>query len=390
MFALLLPVYALVARTSFRRALLTAIGLYIVFLIHPSLLLLLLLFWTLIWAGQRLIVYSDGMARQGLVVVLIIVAALTPMVLMKLGLLNGLVRTAAIPLFDLLPPILRDLNNAKLFEALGFSFATFRAVDLLMETLVGAVRPLSLPRVLFFGFFPAVQVVGPIAGERHIDEQELQRPITADDVAIGVKRIFIGLFKAIILSYPPLFDTISGILTNYDSVAPLKLWAALYLFVVMFYLNFAGYSDIAIGCARLYGFRLPENFDWPLLKATPSKFWASWHMSLTGLIQRTVFIAVGGHRHHTHFLAIMITMMVIALWHGISFQWVIFGLYHGVVVAGTRYFELRRPKPAAPSGMASTALGIAATQLYFILGFPIWIVPMDKVSGFYLKLLGLG
>ena len=103
--------------------------------------------------------------------------------------------------------------------------------------------------------------------------------------------------------------------------SPLDYWLELIMFAWYFYFNFSGYSDMAIGSARVFGFRLAPNFNNPYLKTNPQDFWNSWHMSLTRFAQRNVFVPMGGMRARTQYVAIAATMMVIALWHDLSSRW---------------------------------------------------------------------
>ena len=110
--------------------------------------------------------------------------------------------------------------------------------------------------------------------------------------------------------------------------SPLEYWLELAIFAWYFYFNFSRLLDMAIGSARILGFRLAPNFNNPYLKTNPQDFWNSWHMSLTRFAQRNVFVPMGGMRAQTQYVAIFATMMVIALWHDLSIPLVIFGLYH--------------------------------------------------------------
>ena len=125
-----------------------------------------------------------------------------------------------------------------------------------------------------------------------------------------------------------------------------QYWLELALFAWYFYFNFSGFSDMAIGCARLLGFKLAPNFNNPYMKTNPQDFWNSWHMSLTRFAQRNVFVPMGGMRARTQYPAIVATMMVIALWHGLSIPLVSSGSTTrrdwSVTVSGSRDTRCRR------------------------------------------------
>jgi len=123
------------------------------------------------------------------------------------------------------------------------------------------------------------------------------------------------------------------IIPHYD------VWMALLVFSWSFYFNFSGFSDLAIGIACLFGFKLKSNFNHPFFSRNIRTFWANWHMSLTRFAQRNVFIPLGGMRKRTQYVAIVGTMIVIALWHGLSFGFVLFGLYHSFGLCIHRFCE---------------------------------------------------
>jgi len=150
---------------------------------------------------------------------------------------------------------------------------------------------------------------------------------------------------------------------------PLKLWWTAIEVYFYGYMNFAGYSDIAIGSSRLFGLRIMENFNWPILATNPANFWKRWHMTLTGWCMTYVFMPVLGFTRRPNF-STYAAFVVIGLWHGLSWPWVAWGLYHGtgVVVFGAwiRYRRRRGWKWAEHS--AWNILGIAATILFIAVG----------------------
>ena len=169
-------------------------------------------------------------------------------------------------------------------------------------------------------------------------------------------------------------------------VRPL-LWLNLFLYMWFFYLNFAGYSDLAIGTARLLGFRLKENFSWPYFRRNIAEFWNNWNMSLSRFAQRNAFVPLGGYRPRTQYVALFATIMVIALWHDISIAMVLFGCYHGFALIVHRFLQGRRADAPEPGPLGAWGR-IVATNLFVMLSFPLLVLPIGAALRFYAALIG--
>ena len=166
------------------------------------------------------------------------------------------------------------------------------------------------------------------------------------------------------------------------------IWVELVMYTWFFYLNFSGYSDLAIGIARLFGFKLKPNFSRPFTRTNPQEFWNSWHMSLTRFAQRNVFVPMGGMRQRTQYLAIAATMMVIALWHDISLPLVVFGVYHTCGLIGARILNQIRPAAPDPSILLSTGKGLLLF-VFVAASLPLLTLKFSELGRFYEALLGI-
>jgi D-alanyl-lipoteichoic acid acyltransferase DltB (MBOAT superfamily) len=382
------PVFYLLRRPRHRRILLTLVGVYLLFVIAPRLALFYAAFWMGVFVLQRVLArWRDGDAST-MVMWVSVVVALTPMVVWKLWpagfvlefnlALNGWLRTLAGPVgqMDAIRQIILPL---------GLSFATFRAVDLLVQTYLGAVDGLPLDRLLFFGFFPPVQMIGPVMEYKEIAARsDTKHRLSSDDVLDGGLQIIVGLIKVFVLAWP--LQTSIQVFAAYDANPAYLIWFELFLFAWFFYFNFAGYSDLAIGVSRLFGFELKPNFASPFTKTNPQDFWNSWHMSLTRFAQRNVFVPLGGMRRRSQYLAIVATIMVIALWHDLTLPLIIFGIYHAIGLVAHRYSVGVRP--ARPeSGIA--ALKPVALFTFVMLSLPLLVIDIGDVGGFYAALVGV-
>ncbi len=204
-------------------------------------------------------------------------------------------------------------------------------------------------RVLAYGLFPPLFVVGPIASyDETAKTLDHRVPVDQQRAVSGVSAILTGLFKVFVIAF--LLDWSADVFAVFADNPPWRIWVALIAFGWFFYANFAGYSDIAIGSSTLLGGDMRPNFDRPYQQTDPSAFWNSWHISLTRFMRTNVFTPIAAGHPERQYLATFVTMMLIALWHGVSWATFVFGLYHAASLIGHRMLEARRPPSTAPTG----------------------------------------
>jgi alginate O-acetyltransferase complex protein AlgI len=179
---------------------------------------------------------------------------------------------------------------------------------------------------------------------------------------------------------------------NHDAIAladrrVLLLW--LFAYGVKIYVDFSAYSDIAIGSARLFGIRVPENFDWPYLRTNIADFWSHWHMSLYRWLVDYVFIPLGGSRVGPRrvYLNVIITMLISGLWHGAGLNFVAWGLWHGGLLAGHRLWRSIRPQSSAAPSRGRVICSWAATFLLVNLGWAFFCMDLPTSLFFFRRLL---
>lgn len=222
---------------------------------------------------------------------------------------------------------------------LGFSYVAFRLLHTIRDRVSGRLPPLTLAEYANYAiFFPAF-TAGPIDRvERFVQELRAPLPLTNEDWMEAGRRLFVGLFKKFVLADLLAVISISDVLAVQVKTSG-WLWAFLYAYAFRIYLDFSGYTDIAIGIGRLMGIRLPENFASPYLKSNLTQFWNSWHMSLTQWFRAYVFNPLtrgmrSANRHYPAWLIILVaqftTMVLIGLWHGVTWGFAAWGLWHGV------------------------------------------------------------
>ncbi len=382
----LVPLLAVVQKEFIRHLILTLSGAGLLYYIAPRLVLFYVVFWLVIFVLQQIIARTTERKIGTPVFWLCLAALLAPMVCWKLyyndfSTAFNLITNDGIRF--LLPDVIWNIDLARqIIIPIGLSFATFRGIDLLVKTWVGKFEGMSLLKVFFYGFFPPVQIVGPI-----IEYEEIQKSqkLAPEDIYQGFLRIAFGLIKILLIA--AILQKSAVIFQNYEAANIIKVWGFLFIYTWFFYLNFSGYSDLAIGTSRLMGYKLKENFCFPYFRRNIAEFWNNWHMSLSRFAQRYAFVPLGGYRKKTQYLAIIGTIFIIALWHNISWGMVIFALYHGAGLIAHRLYSDKKGK--TQDGIIIRWAKILATYLYVVISFPLLVLPVEQAGRFYLSMVGM-
>ena len=238
------------------------------------------------------------------------------------------------------PPVVLNL-----VLPVGISFFTFQTLSYVIDVYRGDVKtePNFFFYALFVSFFPQL-VAGPIERPNNLIPQLKESHRWSNENAIkGAKHMLVGFFKKIVVA-----DLISvyvnSVYNNPETATSLGVIIATALFAVQIYCDFSGYTDIAIGCARIMGIRLMKNFDHPYTATTIKEFWGRWHISLSTWFKDYLYFPLGGSRcsRPRHLLNLMIVFAVSGLWHGAAWTFVIWGLLHGIYqVVGTLTIKWR-------------------------------------------------
>ncbi len=235
-----------------------------------------------------------------------------------------------------------------LFVPIGISFHTFQSISYLVDVYRGRMTAIRKPLdyALYLAFFPQL-LAGPIVrAGLFFGELFAWRPPGPDDVSYGLTRAGFGLVKkmAVADQFADVANAYWGSIANHPG-AP-AAWSALFAFAMQIYFDFSGYSDIAIGCARLFGFVFPENFRMPYLATSVTDFWHRWHITLSTWLRDYLYIPLGGNRHGeaATLRNLMLTMLLGGLWHGAQWTFVAWGAYHGVALCVERVAGLGRER----------------------------------------------
>jgi len=228
----------------------------------------------------------------------------------------------------------------------GISFYTFQTLSYTFDVYRGTLKPTRnlLDFAFFVAFFPQL-VAGPIVRAANFLPQ-IRSDIRFDDTAAvnGLQQIFRGLFKKIAIADILAVAIVDPVYANPTGYSGWMCLLATYAYAMQIYCDFSGYSDVAIGAARMLGFRLPVNFNRPYLAVTVRDFWARWHISLSTWLRDYLYISLGGNRRgrYNTYRNLGITMLLGGLWHGAAWNFVAWGAFHGGWLMLARAFGTRR------------------------------------------------
>jgi alginate O-acetyltransferase complex protein AlgI len=224
------------------------------------------------------------------------------------------------------------INLAPVHLPLGISFFTFQAMSYIIDVYrrkVPAQKNL-FNLALYISLFPQL-IAGPIVRYKDIADQILQRTHPINLFAKGIRRFIYGLAKKTLIANTlgQVADNIFG-LTGNDLTTPLA-WLGIVAYSLQIYFDFSGYSDMAIGLGMMFGFKFFENFNYPYISNSVQEFWRRWHISLSTWFRDYVYISLGGNRVSTFrvYVNLLTVFMLTGFWHGASWSFLVFGLFHG-------------------------------------------------------------
>ncbi|SEC12736.1 MBOAT family O-acyltransferase [Paenibacillus sp. GP183] len=232
---------------------------------------------------------------------------------------------------------------------IGISFFTFQGLSYLIDIYLKRVdvQKNFFKFALFKAFFPQL-IAGPIVRYVDIHEQIDSRKSTVDKFAYGIRRFIMGLGKKLIIANTlgAVANNIFGLPADENTIAIAWIGAICYTFQI--YFDFSGYSDMAIGLAKMFGFDFKENFDYPYISKTITEFWRRWHISLSSWFRDYLYIPLGGNRAGNVYVNLLIVFIVTGLWHGAAWNFVIWGLWHGLFLIIERLMKKRNTKINVP------------------------------------------
>jgi alginate O-acetyltransferase complex protein AlgI len=236
----------------------------------------------------------------------------------------------------------------KITLPIGISFYTFQALSYTIDVWRGRVRVQKSfwKFLLYVSLFPQL-IAGPIVRYSDVEPQMDERKTNLSEIFYGVTRFCMGLAKKVLLA--DYAGKVANQILNgtFATTTTLSLWLGVLMYTFEIYFDFSGYSDMAIGLGHVFGFRYPENFRLPYIARSITDFWRRWHISLSSFFRDYVYIPLGGNRKHVYWnLAVVWTLT--GLWHGASWNFVLWGFYFFVILSIERLFRDKIKKIPRP------------------------------------------
>ncbi len=256
----------------------------------------------------------------------------------------------------------------------GLSFFTFQGLSYVVDAYRDPARASRrfVPVLQYLVFFPNL-ISGPLQRFGDMRAQLEDRRMEPEEAAAGLRRFAAGLGKKLLLAAPLAAAADAAFALDTAALDVRAAWLGALCYTMQIFLDFSGYSDMAIGLAALFGFRLPENFRCPYLAGSVSDFWRRWHMTLSGWFRDYLYIPLGGNRRGRartigNKLAVFLAT---GLWHGANWTFVLWGLWHGLLVS----LETLAPRRKERKGAARRCFGHVYTLLAVTVGFALFRAP---------------
>ncbi len=259
---------------------------------------------------------------------------------------------------------------------IGISFFTFQSMSYVIDVYRcdTDVQKSYFKLLLYVSFFPQL-IAGPIVRYKDIADQIDNRRVDISGIADGLYRFAIGLGKKVLIA--DCCQTVITSLYGISEVTLLSRWGGAVFFTMQIFFDFSGYSDMAIGLGKMFGFNFRENFNYPLISTSATDFWRRWHMSLGTFFRDYVYIPLGGNRHN-HIRNICITWFLTGMWHGASWNFILWGVYYAVIliIEKTKLLSVFKSmwKPA------SFVITHTYTTLITVFGFAIFYFTEDLTT----------
>lgn len=245
----------------------------------------------------------------------------------------------------LIPPLAGVLHPLEWLELpIGISFYTFQIMSYSIDLYRGENE--TQRSYIAFGTYVALfpqLIAGPIVRYRDVDRQLLSRTHTVDRFASGVRRFAVGFGKKILLG-----DALAAVYAYLSTAADFEFtvlsgWLMVATYTLHIYFDFSGYSDMAIGLGRMFGFEFPENFRYPYMASSITDFWRRWHITLSTWFREYVYIPLGGNRRGRarQYFNLAVVWLLTGLWHGASWNFVLWGLFYLILLIAEKAFLLR-------------------------------------------------
>ena len=260
---------------------------------------------------------------------------------------------------------------------IGISFYTFQGMSYVIDvyrekgdTSDNSILQKSVIKLaLYISMFPQL-IAGPIVRYSDIHKNLSVRQHTLDGFASGIEIFIIGLAKKVIFANI-LGGTADAIIDcGLHSISVMQAWFSALLYMLQIYYDFCGYSEMAIGLGKMFGFEFPQNFNYPYISRSITEFWRRWHISLSTWFRDYLYIPLGGNRRGNVYVNLSIVFLATGIWHGAGWSFVVWGMWHGMFMLIERVMKNKKISLPTPEPVKS-ALGWCYTMLVVFFG---WIV----------------
>lgn len=275
---------------------------------------------------------------------------------------------------------------------LGISYLAFELLHVVIERRRGKIARPAICDLLAFAFFAPARIAGPIKRLPPFLAAVEDAEMSAENVWNGLLRILFGFAKKYLLA-----DVLALTVAESSYVSSMKhAWVIVIVFALQLFLDFSAYSDIAIGFARILGIRLPENFNWPYLATNIREFWERWHITLSQWVRDYIFTPTGRRLFRTRLrpypaviatISYLVTFAIVGAWHGLTAGYIVWGLYHGVLLAA--YNVIRMKVPRLSDATWYRALAIGTTFFFVTIGWVPFFLPLGKAIKMWALMFGV-
>ena len=232
-----------------------------------------------------------------------------------------------------------DINSIKVIMPIGISFFTFQTLSYVIDVYTKKVKANKnfITFASYVSLFPQL-IAGPIVRYSDVEKELKNRTHSYDKFALGIRRFTIGLGKKVLIAN--VMGEMVNILNTMNNQSVLTYILIAIGFTLQIYFDFSGYSDMAIGLGKMLGFNFLENFNYPFIANSITDFWRRWHISLSSFLRDYVYIPLGGNRVSVlkHIRNIFVVWFLTGFWHGAAWNFIIWGLYFGIILTIEKYF----------------------------------------------------
>lgn len=275
---------------------------------------------------------------------------------------------------------------------IGISFYTFHTISYVVDVYRGDIKAQrNFPNFLMYVSLYSSLVAGPIIRYAHVEHEIDRRNENLKDFSAGLSRFCIGLFKKVVIANvaAELVKKYMGdngdplTLTELASLSSAEAWTGLVMFAIQIYFDFSGYSDMAIGLGRMFGFHFRENFNYPYIAKSISEFWRRWHISLGSMFRDYVYIPLGGNKKRVYF-NLFVVWFLTGMWHGASWNFIFWGLYFFIFIALEKAFlqNILDKMPAFLSHIYALAIIIPGWVIFYFTDTHMLIAYVKKLFSF--------